>query len=148
MKKTPIAGCILLLSSIMAYAGLSDLEKKFLQEFANNDGNMGIGFVPEHTFDRGFRQVILNSKDEEVQKAFILSMLPREIESILDTLKSGKTMVGKGQYEKLSEDKRRSLIVRFNECMTLMEKLDAGKNKHFYSVYQSQLDNIVGKTKK
>jgi hypothetical protein len=134
---------LLLFSCGVSYAELSELEKKYLSVFGNYTGNMGIDFVPEHTFDYGFRQTIVNSKDEDVQKAFILDRLPGEIGEILYTLKSGKIMTGKGMYEDMDEEDRKALLARFEECMTLMQKLDANKHGHFYSEYRSKLNELL-----
>ena len=148
MKTILLLSCALvLLSRSVSLAELTGLEKKYLDRFANYTGNMGIGFVPEHTFDYDFRQAILRSKDESVQKAFILHALPSELEGILDTLKSGRKMIGKGQYRNLTNEDRKLLLGKFDECMTLLEKLDGNNNKHFYSEYRSKRDEIVGNRK-
>lgn len=146
-RKMMMVSVLLLLGCTISRADLTAVEKKYLDELANYTGNLGIGFVPEHTFDYGFRQAILHSKDEDVQRAFILHRLPRELDRIISTLRSGKKMTGKGQYENLSEEDKKTLFARFEECMALMQKLDGGKNKHFYTEYRSKLDEGMSNKK-
>ena len=117
-------------------AELNDVETKYLDQFANYTGGMGIGFVPEHTYNYGFRQAVLKSKDEELQRAFILQNLPFRISSILNDLKNNQKMIGKTQYRDLTPDERVKLVQSFEECMSLLQKLDANKNKHFYKEYR------------
>ena len=145
---TMLITLLVLYTSCASQSELGPLEKKYLSRFGNYTGNMGLGFVPEDTFDYNFRQTIVNSKDKKVQKAFILDRLPREINYILRSLRDGRRNIGKGVYRKLHEKERNALLSRFTECMTLLQKLDAGRNEHFYSTYQTQLDNILNDKKK
>jgi hypothetical protein len=127
---------------VTASAELSDVETKYLKQFANYTGGMGIGFVPEHTYDYGFRQAVLKTKDEELQRAFILQKLPFRISSILNDLKRNQKMIGKAQYRDLKPDERAKLVQSFGECMSLLRKLDAKKNEHFYKEYREAFDAI------
>jgi len=127
---------------VTASAELSDVETKYLKQFANYTGGMGIGFVPEHTYDYGFRQAVLKSKDEELQRAFILQKLPFQISSILNDLKKNQKMIGKAQYRDLTPDERAKLVQSFEECMSLLRKLDNKKSEHFCSAYREAFDEI------
>lgn len=99
--------------AVTASAELSDVETKYLMQFANYTGGMGIGFSPKHTYDYGFRQAVLKSKDEELQRAFILQNLPFRISSILNDLKNNQKMIGKTQYLDLTPDERAKLVQSF-----------------------------------
>lgn len=127
---------------VTASAELSEVETKYLQQFANDTGGMGIRFVPEHTYDYEFRQAVAKSKDEEVQRAFILQKLPFRIASLLDDLKKNQKMTGKDQYRDLTPDERAQRIQSFEECMALLQMLDANKNEHFYRKYRAAFDAI------
>lgn len=127
---------------VTASAGLTDVETKYLEQFANYTGGMGIGFVPEDTYDFAFRQAVLNSKDVELQRAFILQKLPFRISSILDDLKKNQKMIGKAQYRDLTPAERVKLIQSFEECVALLQKLDDKKNEHFYREYRETFEAI------
>jgi hypothetical protein len=136
----------IVLFTLNSQAELSETETKYLKLFANYTGGMGIGFVDSHTFDYQFRQSILKSKDEKVQKSYILYELPRHLEFILHDLEKNQKMVGKGIYEKLTKDERKALLKRFEEGFSLYKKLDNKKHKHFYEEYEKRYSKE--KTKK
>jgi len=142
MKTSIVCMLTLVGTALLAHAELSEVEAKYLRRFADYTGGMGIGFVPEHTYDYEFRQAVLKSKDEVVQKAFILQKLPFLISSILADLKKNQKMIEKAQYRELSPEDRAALIQSFEECMQLFEKLDANKNKKFYREYRDAFDAI------
>ena len=142
MKTSIVCMLMLVGTAWLAHAELSEVEAKYLREFAGYTGGMGIGFVPEHTYDYRFRQAVLKSKDEVVQKAFILQKLPFHISSILADLKNNQKMIGKAQYRELTPEERTALIESFEESMKLLEKLDANKNKYFYKKYRDAFDAI------
>jgi hypothetical protein len=127
---------------VTARAELTAVETKYLKQFANYTGGMGIEFVPEHTYDYEFRQAVLKSNDVGLQRAFILQKLPLLISSILHDLKENQKMIGKAQYRDLTPDERVELIQSFEECMALLKKLDANKNEHFYKQYRDSFDAI------
>ena len=130
-----------------ATAELNQLEKKYLLEFGNYKGNLGLGFVPSHTYDYAFRQAIIKSKDETVQRAYILQRLPYEMKILLHTLEVGK-MVAKDEYQPLTPKEQQVAISQFEEMLSLMQKLDAGKHKHFYEEYREELKKAVDAKKR
>ena len=134
-----------LILSINIHAELGEIEKKYLTEFANYTGGMGIGFVPEHTYDYNFRQTILNSKDESIQKAFILYKLPYRISWILNDLKKNHKMIGKQIYRDLTPKEKKDLIDQYHECIGLLIKLDNNQKPHFYREYKQEFDEIINK---
>lgn len=141
--KTTFIGTLVTLAVVgAASAELTDLETKYLKGFANYTGGMGIELNPEDTYDCGFRQTVLKSKDEELQRAFILQKLPRQISLILEDLGQNRTMVGKGEYCEMTPHERTELIQSFEECMSLLKKLDSNNHDRFLKHYRKAFETI------
>ena len=145
--QSKMASCLLALIAIVlpASAELSEVETKYLEKFANYTGGMGIGFVAEHTYDYNFRQAVLRTKDEGIQRAFILQKLPFLISEILRDLEKNQTMIGKGEFRDLTPEERTKRIQSFEECMKLLQELEANNNEHFYQSYRNAFDAIQTK---
>lgn len=145
--QSKMASCLLALISIVlpASAELSEVETKYLVMLANYTGGMGVGFVPWRTYDYNFRQAVLKSKDEGIQRAFILQKLPMRIDDILYDLKKNQTTIGKTEHRDLTPEERTKLIQSFEECMKLLQELDANKYEHFYQAYRDAFDAIQTK---
>ncbi len=127
--------------SLLAKAELSELETKYLKDFTDDSrGNAGPGFNPRDTFDEKFHQAVLKSKDEDLQRAFILQQLPSRIASILRELIENRKMTGINVYEPLNEEDRVKLATAFEECMQLLQKLDANQHKYFYKEYRDDFE--------
>jgi|GEM_PF-4191276 len=119
MKSTMTVLFCLLSMIVPAPAELSELEKKYLHSFANYRGGLGIGIVPQHTYDFALRQAVLKSKDENVQRAFILKNLPARIDSLLWQLESNRAWTGKTTYRQMTPAERAETVQSFAKAKNI-----------------------------
>ena len=137
---------LILVISVLFFAScvrLSNDEQYFLEVFANRTDGLGIGFDEQQTFDYQLRQKILKSDDENIQRAFILTKLPRYLDWILIDLEKGQRMIGKGIYKKLSKSDQDALIKKFKRGMNLYKKLDKNGHEHFYEKREKRLKSAL-----
>ena len=67
--------------------------------------------------------MLRESKDQKLQRAFILSNLPAHIEYLLDELEANKKMTEKGVFRPYTKEERSVMLDRLKGCIELIQEL-------------------------
>src|SRR3954470_19429951 len=79
---------------------------RYFERYCDYTGNMGIGFVPSHTYDFAFRQHLKQTQDRELKRLFTLQRLSRDAEIAVDDFRKGVIDLGKGYTRPMTEEER------------------------------------------
>jgi hypothetical protein len=135
--RTPTLVCLaaLLLTALPSHAELSEVETKYLIRFTTLTG-IAPSHIPEHAFSGEYMGALRLTKDEHLQRRYILDNLPRLIRDLLEDLEKNRTPVGKSEYREATPEERGEMSEKFEECMKLLEKLDSGRHPKLYQEYR------------
>jgi hypothetical protein len=70
------------------------LQSRF-EDYCDETGSLGIGFVASHTYNYRFRQYLKRTQDPELKRLYVLENLHGETELALDDLEEGIIRTGK-----------------------------------------------------
>ena len=76
--------------------------QSYFEDDCDYTGNLGIGFVPTHTYDYRFRQQLKTTQDTELKRLFVIEHLYRDIGFALDDFERGRIQIGQASYRPLT----------------------------------------------
>jgi len=135
--RIPALACFaaLLFTVLPSHAELSEVETKYLNRFTTLIG-IAPGHIPEDRFSAEYMGALRLTKDEHLQRRYILDNLPRLIRDLLEDLEKNRTQIGKSEYREATAEERIKMSEQFEEAVKLLEKLDAGRHPKLYQEYR------------
>src|ERR1043165_7621946 len=89
-----LAGCSDKHQPPATQAALPDRMQSRFEDYCDETGNLGIGFVAWHTYDYRFRQCLKRTQDPELKRLYVLENLHRDTQLALDDLEKGIIRTG------------------------------------------------------
>src|SRR5208283_843825 len=89
-------------TSSQSAAALPPRLQSHFEDDCDYTGNLGIGFVPTHTYDYRFRQRLKTTQDVELKRLFVIQQLYRDIGFALDDFERGRIRIGQASYRPLT----------------------------------------------
>lgn len=132
-----------------------DLLTKFLDPAG---GSWGVGFVGSHTYLAEYQLQVLQTKDIELQKAYLLWRLASEIERNLWQLEQNRIRLAKEPEREMTSEERTELVKKTRKHIAIFTKMEGARNEtepaatrtnltigpsEFRKEYSSELDRVA-----